>query len=76
MTEDDKLKVLSYRCKHPRCRYCKYHFYPHVPFDLKLVITVLPKCAIKDKRIHPYILGFRTLAGRMCKEFGVDEDRL
>lgn len=26
MTEDDKLKILSYRRKHQRCRYCKYYF--------------------------------------------------
>ena len=72
MTRDDKLKILNYRRKHPRCRYCKYHFYPHVP----PVITVFPKCTIKDKRIYPYISGFRTLAGCTCKEFGVDENRL
>lgn len=72
MTKDDKLKILNYRRKHKRCRYCKYYFYPYVPQEL----TVPPECAIKDKRIYPYLLGFRTLAGCMCKEFGVDENRL
>lgn len=76
MTEDDKLKILSYRRKYKRCRYCKYYFYPYVPHELKLTSTVFPECAIKDKWIYPYILGFRTLAGCMCKEFGVDENRL
>lgn len=76
MTEDDKLKILSYRRKHQRCRYCKYYFYPYVSHELKLTSTVSPECAIKDKRIYPYILSLKTLAGCMCKEFGVDEDRL
>lgn len=76
MTEDDKAKIINYRRKHKRCRYCKYYFYPYVPHELKLSSTVHPECAIKDKQIYPYILGFKTLAGCMCKEFGVDGDRL
>lgn len=76
MTEDDKLKILSYRRKHQRCRYCKYYFYLYVSHELKLTSTVSPECAIKDKRIYPYILSLKTLAGCMCKEFGVDENRL
>jgi hypothetical protein len=47
-----------------------------VPHELKFTSTVPPECAIKDKRIYPYILGFKTLAGCMYKEFGVDENRL
>ena len=76
MTEDDKLKILSYRRKHQCCRYCKYYFYPYVPHELKMTSTVPPECAIKDKRIYLFILGFKTLAGCMCKEFGVDENKL
>lgn len=76
MTEDDKLKILNYRRKHKRCRYCKYYFYPYVPHELKLTSTFPPECAVKDKKIYPFILGFKTLAGCMCKEFGVDENRL
>jgi len=44
-----------------------------VPHEVKLTGFVPPECAIKDKHIYPYILGFKTLAGCMCKEFGVDE---
>ena len=54
MTEDDKLKILSYRRKHKRCRYCKYYFYPYVPHELKLTSTFPPECAVKDKKIYPF----------------------
>lgn len=74
--QEDKQKVLDYRCKHKRCRYCKYYFYPYVPYEVKLTSSVPPECYIKDKKIYPYFLGFKTLAGCMCKEFGVDGNRL
>lgn len=76
MKQDDKQKVFDYRCKHKRCRYCKYFFYPCVPLEIKLTYTVPPECYIKDKIVYPYFFGFNTLAGCMCKEFGVDRDRL
>lgn len=62
MTEDDKLKILSYLRKHQRCRYCKYYFYPYVPHELKLTSTVPPECVVKDKKIYPFILGFKNIS--------------
>ena len=76
MTKRDKLKTLNYRRRHKRCRYCKYYFYSYVPHEVKLTGFVPPECAIKDKHIYLYILGFKTLAGCMCKEFGVDEKQI
>lgn len=76
MTADDKAKILNYRRKHQRCRYCKYHSYLHVPHWVKLSGAVPPECILTRKSIHPYFLGFNTLAGWKCEEFGVDEDRL
>ena len=74
--QEDRQKALDYRRKHKRCRYCKYYFYPYVPYEVKLTSSVPPECYIKDKKIYSYFLGFKTLAGCMCKEFGVDGNRL
>ena len=76
MRQEDKQKIFDYRRKHQRCRYCKYYFYPYVPHELKLTSAVPPECYIKDKKVYPYFLGFKTLAGCTCKEFGVDGNRL
>lgn len=59
-------KVLEYRIKHPRCRYCKYFyiFSPKGPFSY----IELPQCKLKDKYLRFYF-EFRNIKGALCNYF-------
>lgn len=59
-------KILEYRIKHPRCKYCKY-FYIFSPKGLFSYIE-LPECKLKDKYLYFYF-GLRDIRGIFCKYF-------
>ena len=60
-------KIIEYRNKHPRCRYCKYSYLLDAPRHLNVWIY---KCALKDKVIYCYDYQF---CGCFCKYFELEE---
>lgn len=60
-------KIIEYRNKHPRCRYCKYFKRITTP-----VLSDYCKCVLKDKLVKEYFLDIR---GIFCKWFEVGDVR-
>lgn len=57
-------RIIDYRKKHPRCRYCKYkHYVEHVYIGI-----FYNECILKDKIINNYL----GIAGIFCKWFEVN----
>lgn len=61
-------KVLEYRNRHPRCKYCKY-FNIFSPKGLFSYIEI-PECKLKDRYLHFYF-SLRNFRGKFCKWFEV-----
>ena len=64
-------KIVEYRKKHPRCRYCKYRKHIPIPGYLTLSSYYL-KCSLKDKYLNDDSL-FWDLKGCFCKWFEPEE---
>lgn len=72
MTNEEKQKILVYRMKHPRCRYCKFlkeeksheYIYDGVAFGDYYDI-VRYKCEVKNK----YIMLNNNFRGCFCEIF-------
>ena len=45
-------KIVEYRKKHPRCRYCKYRKRISIPGDMLLLSSYYLKCSLKDKYLN------------------------
>lgn len=61
-------KIIEYRNKHPRCRYCKYFKRRITP-----VLSDYCECVLKDKLVkEEYLLDIR---GIFCKWFEVGDVR-
>lgn len=68
-------KIISYRSKHPRCRYCKYLTLSKVPVACPTYISILYKCSLKDKFLYNDLSGIlRKIKGMRCKWFEVNSD--
>ena len=68
-------KILEYRKRHPRCRYCKYNEIvdlSRLPIDS---IDVYEKCALKDKYLYDACSNikrnYKNYKGIFCKWFEV-----
>lgn len=59
-------KIISYRSKHPRCRYCKYKHYVNHEY----IGIFYNECILKDKIIKHWFYG--SIAGIFCKYFEVN----
>ena len=62
-------KIISYRSKHPRCRYCKYSKYVTIPV-LLWDSCDYHECVLKDKIIKHWF--YDSIAGMFCKYFEVN----
>ena len=60
-------KIIEYRNKHPRCRYCKYSYLLNAPRHINIWIH---KCKLKDKAIYFFDYNF---CGCFCKYFELGE---
>lgn len=66
-------KIIEYRKKHPRCRYCKYRKRISIP-DCMLLSSYYLKCSLKDKYLDDDGL-FWDLKGFFCQWFEPEERR-
>lgn len=59
-------KILEYRNRHPRCKYCKH-------FNISSPVVLFcgnPKCKLKDKYLRFYF-SLRNFKGKFCKWFEI-----
>lgn len=66
-------KVLHYRKKHPKCKYCKWLKYVSTNF---LPMADFYTCKAKDKIIKDYLPDMREVPRWFCNCYEVDESKL
>ena len=59
-------KIIEYRNKHPRCRYCRYSKYIIVPV-LLWDFADYRECTLKDRIIKDFF--YYNIAGMFCRYF-------